>query len=58
MTPLAQAIAAYASVAAASVWLLWRWLSGRRAAACDRCGPGGARPLQRGIRPASLRVLR
>lgn len=58
MTPLAQAIAAYASVAAAGAWLLWRWLRGRRAAPCDRCGPAGARPPVRGIRPASLRVLR
>lgn len=58
MTPLAQAIAAYASVAAAGAWLLWRWLRGRRAATCDRCASVGAPPRAGGIRPASLRVLR
>lgn len=61
MSAVAQALLAYAAVAAATGWLAWRWLARRRrTTACDRCGPSGAAGarLDRGVRSSSLRVLR
>ncbi len=58
MTPLAQAIVAYAVVTAAAGWLLVRWLRRRPAATCERCGPAPPRRPARGVRPRALRVLR
>ncbi|MCA9650569.1 MAG: hypothetical protein H6712_16440 [Myxococcales bacterium] len=59
MSPLAQQLVAYAAVLVAAGWLLRRWLRRQGPASCERCSPArSAAPRGRGIRPASLRVLR
>jgi 7-cyano-7-deazaguanine synthase in queuosine biosynthesis len=57
MSPLVQELVAYAAVVGAAAWLTWRWIRGRRAQACDRCGSASVR-ARGGIRPSSLKVLR